>query len=260
MISSLTEIAKQVHVQIFVASSFLSILVFFIVNLIGDRALAGVTACYAGIMLFLLFERQFVSDRFKEAEKTIIAGVKGRAHVTEFADAVMAVEYITRNASSCARIQNTRFRNLRQLPASGPTRKKLHAMDTSIVAATREGCEYQIVCDAAHADELEHYSPLYPIGSDDSAKGNLFAFVLTTNDLPILQMTVLTYKDGTREALVGWDMGGNKTPHMPVLLFRADDNAAVCNLFVEIFRLYQECGKPVTDSEMYRQLKQGRSA
>lgn len=237
MANGIREYLKYAHIQSFIGGAILSILTYIVVGLTGDKTLASTASIVAGIMSFLISERQFVSDRFDKAEKMIIDNVRNRVFVKRFDDHFDAIQYIINNAGSCKKIINTRFRPPTSLNLAGPLRKKISAQDAAIVQAIRSGCEYELVCDVNCLSELKDYEPLHPLGADDNTKGHVVLFVLDTKSLPIIQITILIYKDERKEALVGWNIGGNKTSDMPILLFRDNENSSVCTFYKHLSKI-----------------------
>jgi hypothetical protein len=101
---------------------------------------------------------------------------------------------------------------------------------------------------------LSGYAPIHPIGTDDGTEGRMVLYMLSTNDSPIMQMTLLIYKDGRKESLIGWGVGGNKMPNNPVLLIRDNENTSVCAFLEDIFNIYQSLGTAIRSNEEYTRL------
>jgi hypothetical protein len=107
-----------------------------------------------------------------------------------------------------------------------------------------------MVVDISGLHQITAFSELPPLGMKD-IEGRFILHTLDTAGKPILQMTILVYKDGRRECLLGWDIGGNKTAQMPVLLFRYGDKTTVVDYFINLFQHYQTCGTPVRTKEQF---------
>ncbi len=199
-------------------SSAFSAVLFLLTTVFGlEKTVAASFSTFAGLMSFLIFERQFIADKFSDMEKVVITSLQNRVYAEELDGAAEALRYINYNASSCRKIYNTRFRSSSSIASVGHERI-LKQHDEAILNAVLAGCEYQMVVDIKGISHLSLFECLPPIGAT-VCDGRFVLYAMDTAAKPLIQMTILIYKDGRKECLVGWDIEGNKTADMPVLLF-----------------------------------------
>jgi hypothetical protein len=147
---------EYTHVQAFIMSSVFSILLYMLTHLIGglNPIVAATFSTFAGLMSFLIFERQFISDKFQTIETNILANLKNRVYARKFKDIRETVNYVSQNAKSCSTIMNTRFLSHSNIPINEYNRI-MSDHDAAIVSAIEDGCNYQMVVDVRGSHTLK---------------------------------------------------------------------------------------------------------
>jgi hypothetical protein len=251
---------QYTHVQAFIVSALFSCVLFLLTRLAGlDQVVAAAFATYAGLMTFLISERQFVADRMSAVEKNILTNLQNRVYARRFEDADEAIIYISQNAASCKKIYNTRFRSYSGMATHVYDRViKIH--DNAIAKAVHDGCEYNMIVDIDGARDTSVFQQFLPMSETSDIKGRMILYSFDTASKPIIQMTILIFKDGGRECLVGWDVGGNTAADMPVLHFRDSEQPTVTDYFLGLFKQYQIAGRAIISPAEFEALLSGSRA
>jgi hypothetical protein len=192
------------------------------------------------IIGYLVGDKIFLLGRLT-ALQTHLSGLLGSgfSHV-KFSQEVDAVKYLADNVRFCKVVRNTRLEFVGGAATSGPAKKRMSQLDAAVLEAIREGCNYSLVYEAGWRTELNKTVEL--VSKMRSTRGDivggLFLYELSVHGLPLPQMTLLDFKDGRRELLVGWSVAGGVLPNTPVLLIRGE-NTDIVELYERIYESYQ---------------------
>jgi hypothetical protein len=192
------------------------------------------------IIGYLVGDKIFLLGRLTALETHLSNLLGSGFSYVKFSQEVEAVKYLADNVKFCKVVRNTRLEFVGAAASSGPARKHMSQLDAAMVAAIRDGCDYSLVYEAGWKTELTEL--IESVSKMRSARrdivGGLFLYELPVHGLPLPQMTLLDFRDGRRELLIGWSVAGGVLPNTPVLLIRGE-NADIVELYERIYESYQ---------------------
>jgi hypothetical protein len=226
-----------------------SLLAFTIVSLatqsIAIRIIATTLAAGLGLLLSYMF---FLFAKLEQLERSILRSVSTRVRIQKFETDREARDHIQKNVMKCDSIQNTRLARPDDPTVQvGELGARFRAVDDTILSALERGCSYTIVYASDRQDDVQHLFDRIRQLPQQPGRGAFSAYEINIGEAPLLQMLLLNFRDGSKQALVGWEMRTDKQPDAGVYLF--DDDADVENnsfrLFRSIFEAYQRAaGRP----------------
>ncbi len=178
----------------------------------------------------------YLASRTESSETKVLEAIGNDFKFQYFHTTDAAVEHITHNAGKCSLIMNTRL-NAPNVASIASNAKRVSAHDKAIVEAVKAGCRYWLVYERRRAEDITYFVEEINKAADANPQitGPFSYCEVQCGDFPALQMTILCYKNGVREALVGWPMGNTKTPYL--FEDRNNDRSPI-GLFERIFMSY----------------------
>jgi hypothetical protein len=204
-----------------------------------------------GLYSFFISERFFISSTIEDVRDELLGAINRRVKIQSFETHVEALRYVEDNARRCKRIYNTRLRGDAASVERSHLRDELKRHDSAILDAIRGGCEYHFVIDKSADDNWGQFSHLDPVGAQ-KLKGKFLPRKIDTQDQPVLQMILLDYRNDRRDALIGWELGGQDTVNCPVVLFQDTKDGPAWIFFHELFEEYERQSTPLTGSRVAR--------
>lgn len=196
----------------------------------------------AALITYLVGDKIFITSRLKEIEHTVRTEFESTVQYRRLGSVSDGLAYVAENASSCSLIRNTRLETSTSVSSSGVGRTKILDQDIAIINAIKAGTNYTLIYEKGRSEDVQGYIRAFG-GKDRNRKaGAVVLYEVQTGDAPLPQMTILDYKDGTREVLVGWAMGNFRLHDAAIFLVRGRDGSGATELFSYIFENYQRIG------------------
>lgn len=199
----------------------------------------------AAILGYLIGDKVFLVSRLLDLEEAVLGQLKSNVKYQRFDSILGALHYVCENAHACRSIKNTRLEAAASVASSGKAKQKISEQDIAIMEAIKDGCQYTLIYESRRVPDIKYYLDEFnKLKVANKKPGQIFLYEIESGDLPLTQMTILEYKNGKREVLVGWAMGKFMLHDAPVFLVQEDTNRGLIDVFDYIFENYQRAGEP----------------
>jgi hypothetical protein len=214
----------------------------------------AILAATISLILIFVFDRVIVGDKYdklaakfetlsQETLSRIVENSIKNTGIYQFRSMAEAVEYISSNARNAIQIYNTRLEPVRyaEQTVRGLFDQRIE-YDEAVVEAFLNGCEVYYICVPHLWSTIETLKSkcLAGMQSKNRHGGGFTSYKLDNkDDIPLLQMVLVRYRNGTEEALVGWDSGYLPNSNSQVILVR---NHAVTSFLLDYYKeLVSKC-------------------
>lgn len=223
------------HVLSIVIGLIVSIISFLLSSLMPPSFQAqGVgVAIILGLTTTVVYDRIYYSQKLSEVRKDIIqtlrVGNHYKAGYTIYRTERQALEYLIRMIPSAVMVKNTRLSGVVARGMIGTGHRVISAHDRAVVTAVEAGADFRLVCDKSDPEGVDLLKEELEKAKKSDTYGSAILHLVEFGNSPVLQMIILSYADGSSEALVGWELAGDVSTNPAVIAFRDSDIVEVLN-------------------------------
>ena len=208
---------------------------------VGEEGAAYI-GLFLSIIAVIISDRVFYQSRLMEIKSYVRDAIVQSAHFDHtsryFRTTLEALDYALEMLPKASRIWNTRLYSPENAPVFKDLTKRRVALDKGIMEQVLAGACLDFVCSSSYTKDIEFVQSRY--ASSSKEKGEIALYLFDTHGLPLIQMIIIEFADGRREALIGWIFSNKRSRTDGVWSVR--DSKAV-DFFLGVFETYKECAK-----------------
>jgi hypothetical protein len=159
---------------------------------IGAQRILAIIMGFVGFMLSYTY---VLIQTIVQSKQDILGAIDARVSFRKYDKMADAVSYITKNAGDCKMIKNTRLSSPETKIMQGVLGSKVLAMDNAIIAAVKDGCDYDLVYDPRRKPDVVHYNEALKASPKNGERGEFTGYLIESHDKPLLQMVILHFRD-----------------------------------------------------------------
>ena len=207
---------------------------------------ASFIGLFLGILTVIISDRIYYQSSLQSLEdhisNTFLKSDLFRGSQRTFQNTNVALDYLMTQIPKASKIWNTRIHSQRNAPQLVDIIERTKIHDQKIAAQVQAGAAFEFICNSEFAQDINFFHREH--NKKSKTKGTLDIYELNDCNNPILQLTILEYVNGTREAFVGWIF--NRQTNVAGVWVTSDEKAT--RFFVSIFNAYKLNAKVVEPS------------